>query len=166
VSLDNQAGDEQYWEVEKLVIAWHAADRAAVACYEAQCRVAWALKLRIEWMPDWWIEAAKQLTKNEDRPVAWQTVYDRVRSYQTFEHILGGGDVWQDVYLLGEKARQAVCGHDDPQWALDTAVTERLAGRTVAQVCRLLKGGEISDNPKSACEAHEWRCKHCGVSKD
>ena len=109
-------------------------------------------------MPEWWIEAAKQLTKNEDRPVAWQAVYDRVRSYQTFECILGGGAVWQDVYLLGEKGRRAVCAHDDPQWALDTAVVARLGGSTVAQTVRLLKGGGDSDEPK----AETCTCNKCG----
>ena len=36
VSLDNHASDERYWEVEKLDAEWHAADKAAVACYQAQ----------------------------------------------------------------------------------------------------------------------------------
>jgi hypothetical protein len=158
VALDNLALDKRYWEVEKLAAEWHAADKAAVVCYQAQCQVAWAIKERIEWMPEWWIEAAKQLTKNEDRPVAWQTVYDRVRSWQTFELRLGGEAAWGDVYLLGEKARQAVCAHDNPQWALDTAVVARLGGSTVAQVVRLLKGGD-SDEPKT----ERCTCPDCGT---
>ena len=149
VAFDNDSPDKRRWEVEKLADDWHQADEDAVECYQRQCGDAYAVKERIGWMRDWWIEAAKQLAKDAAKPMDWHLVFDRVSSWETFEVALGGGPAWKDVLLLGVKARQAVCAHKNPQWALDTAVVARLAGDTVASVVKLLKIGARSDEPKT-----------------
>ncbi len=148
VAFDNDSPDKRLWEVDKLTAEWHEADDAVVHCYKVQCQDAFAIEQRIGWMPEWWKQAAKQLSKESKSPVDWHRVYDRVSSWKTFELLLGGGPAWDAVLLLGEKGRRAVCAHKDPQWALDTAVVARLGGDTVAETVRLVKGGD-SDEPKT-----------------
>jgi hypothetical protein len=159
IAFDNDSPDKRLWEVEKLAADWHGADEEAVGWYREQCSDAFAVEERIGWMQDWWLQAAKQLSKDAAVPMDWHLVYDRVSSWKTFELLLGGGPAWEAVLLLGEKGRRAVCAHEDPQWALDTAVVARLGGSTVAQVVRLLKSGEISDEPKT----ERCTCPDCGT---
>jgi hypothetical protein len=147
VAFDNDSPDKRRWEVEKLADDWREADEDAVGCYREQCSDAFAVKERIGWMRYWWLQAAKQLSKDSANPMDWHLVFDRVSSYETFEVALGGGSAWDAVLLLGEKGRRAVCAHENPQWALDTAVMMRLGGDTVARVVKLLKVGARSDGP-------------------
>lgn len=161
VAFDNDSPDKRLWEVEKLADDWHQADEDAVRAYQEQCGGAFAVKERIGWMQDWWLEAAKQLSKDAALPMDWHLVYDRVRSWETFEVLLGGGPAWDAVLLLGEKGRRAVCAHADPRWALDAAVVARLGGSTVAQVVKLLKSGDSDTSEKETCVCGEGEgCGH------
>jgi hypothetical protein len=169
VTFDNDSPDKRCWEVEKLAADWEQADEDAVGCYKRQCDGAFAVEERIGWMRYWWLEAAKQLSKDHAKPMDWHLVFDRVSSWKTFEIALGGGDTWKDVLAIGVKVRAKVCAHENPQWALDTAVVARLAGDTVASVVKLLKEGARSDGPNlpEMCTCGEGDgCGHVHTRKE
>jgi hypothetical protein len=154
VAFDNESTDKRRWDVEKLADDWGQADEDAVELYKDQCGDAYAVYERIGWMEEWRLQAALQLSKDAAVPMDWHLVYDRVNSWQTFEVALGGGDAWDCVLLIGEKGRHAVCAHDDPRWALDTAIEARLAGDTVARTVRLVKGDDSGEPKSEMCTCH------------
>jgi hypothetical protein len=166
-ALSDEDADKRFWTLEHLCREWHAAEEEAVYAYRVQCQVAWALKERFEWQPEWYEHAAALLSRDEEKPVHWQRVYERVKDWEVFELELGGGAVWERVWLLGQRGRLAVAKHEDHQWALDTAMDARLGGSTITEIERLLRGGTSSGTQeKERCVCGEGEgCGHVHSKK-
>lgn len=161
VEYNDTGEDPYYWTPEKLREHWHTVQAAAGYLYKEQCREAWVLRERIAWMDEWYLEAAKMLSRDAERPINWRRVYDRVKSWETFELRLRGGKIWEEVEVIGERLRLAVAKSADPEKAMATAVVERLSGATVSQIERALSDGGKEEAPRCTCPdcGHEHRQK-------
>ena len=153
IEYDDEGDDPRFWTTTKLRRQHHARRTKVIQEYREDCREAVAIQERIAWMEEWAIAAAAMLSTDDEAPVHWRRVYQRVKDWETYEVKLGGGEVWEQVGLLGPTLRLAIAASDDPRQALDTALDERLAGASVAVVERSIKGQP---------EPEPRRCPHCG----
>ena len=153
LKYDDLGEDPRFWTPTKIKDDWHTINTEAIELYEKQCRRAWVLQERVSWMFEWYIAAAAMLSLDAPAPVHWRRVYERCQDWETYELKLGGGQVWKDIALLGPGLRRVIAGADDPKAALDTAMVERLAGMTVAETQRIIKG---------LPEPEPKLCPHCG----
>ena len=153
LKYDDSGDKPRFGRPEKLRQQYHERREKVIQEYREDCREATVLQERISWMFEWYIAAAAMLSLDAEAPVHWRRVYERCQDWETYELRLGGGQVWNDIALLGPGLRRVIAGEDDPKAALDTAMVERLAGATVAATQRIIKG---------LPEPEPRKCPHCG----
>ena len=166
--LSEDGPDPEHWTDEKLATEWEKGEENALEGLRRQCLVAAAFYQRYGWGEKWAEQAARFITDFTGRHVYWRRLYEWLRIYTVFgdseEHPAGR---WNDLDFLGATLALAVAESGDPKKALEMAKEERaeVPHISVRAIKAHLKGQTIADDSKETCEAHEWRCRKCGVEK-
>lgn len=152
VKYNDRAADPRYWTEQALRNGWEHAEEAAMDCYRQQCAIAWALHERMGHLPEWWIEAAHLLSRNSERVVWWQRVYERCKTYEIALRDGWTDNDWGRLALLPQRAITAVLKQPDSREALEEAAHAYMEGATANEIARALRGdSDVSEKEYHAC---------------
>lgn len=145
------AGPVESMSEEALRGCWHQFEDRAADLLRGQCAIAWILKERFGWMPEWWVHAAELLSLDAERRVWPQRVYERCKMWELVELRLGG-ERWPAAQLIGVRALGKIAKAEDPDAAFNEAVDMRLGGASQSETA-----GRFSDDREE-----EWCVCPCG----
>jgi len=145
VALDDQSDDPRFWTDDRLCNEWWRAEDGALQCLQHQCAVAYWFWRRYGWAEGWYERAADMLTQSRGKRVDPARVYERIKLFLAFD------GHWDDYDYLGKTLALAVAKSDEPQFALEEALSLRDAGHGIMKSVALLSGVSESANEFEVC---------------